>query len=285
MATIKFWGGLGDEIAITGLVRELVLRAPDETVRVEGVRYPEVFKYNPRIGHGTQDSGRVIALSPAPHDFIGNLVHAYCHFAGLQTAASGESEIYFTVAELDAARALLDADERPIAAIDTWAFWPSKRWAFSRFAALTTALQERGYRVIELGATYPDVTRAKRTDRLPIDGKDCLLDLLTVRETAAVLAQCALFVGNNSGLAHLAAAVFVPTVLLNARAPWYARASRWTFPAFTLQTSCDACDKVCTIAPTESCLGALTVLDVLRVIEQIPPLFLHGQPQRMAIAS
>lgn len=281
MAKILFWGGLGDEIAITGVAREMALRWPTERVTVEGVRYPELFLHNPHIDRpGTTDGGKVFRLPAAPNNAIGNLVHAYAQFVGLPAVSSGESDLFFTLEELRHAHAeILGAPGQPVVAIDTWAFWPSRRWAFERFAAVATHLQARGYRVIELGNSYPDVAGIRRTQRLDLPASQCLLDRLTIRETAAVLAHCQGFVGNDSGLAHLAAAVRTPAVPVMALTPWYARAGRFTFPAFSLQADCGACHHACVRPPHESCLGSLQASDVIATFEAIPETFRrHGEP-------
>ena len=92
------------------------------------------------------------------------------------------------------------------------AFGPTKLWPAERFALLADALLDRGHRAalaigpaeVELGMLI--ARRARH--RLPILGAD-----LHTGELAALLAQARLLVGNDSGPAHLAAAVGTPSVV------------------------------------------------------------------------
>jgi heptosyltransferase-2 len=92
------------------------------------------------------------------------------------------------------------------------AFGPTKLWPAERFALLADALLDRGHRAalvvgpaeVELGMLI--ARRARH--RLPILGSE-----LDTGELAALLAQARLLVGNDSGPAHLAAAVGTPSVV------------------------------------------------------------------------
>src|SRR5512135_2474437 len=108
---LEFWFGLGDEIGVTGLVRELRRTWPRERLQLVGNRYPELFWHNPHLRGGDQDSGRTVVLQPAPNDLVGNFVHAYAQFCGLTTVSSGEPELYLTTDECEAMAPLFD--ERP----------------------------------------------------------------------------------------------------------------------------------------------------------------------------
>jgi ADP-heptose:LPS heptosyltransferase len=91
-----------------------------------------------------------------------------------------------------------------------------KRWPADRFAALADRLVDvLSARLVLLGG--PDdgpVNRsvvgamgpAARARTLDVSGR------LSLAETAAVIARCRLYVGNDSGVAHLAAAVGTPVV-------------------------------------------------------------------------
>ncbi|MGH9440725.1 MAG: lipopolysaccharide heptosyltransferase II [Thermoanaerobaculia bacterium] len=101
---------------------------------------------------------------------------------------------------------------RPIFLSPGAAFGATKRWPAERFALLADALMDEGHKLaltigpdeIELGRLI--ARRARH--RVPVMGAD-----LDSGELAAVLAAGRLHVGNDSGPAHLAAAVGVPTVV------------------------------------------------------------------------
>lgn len=126
----------------------------------------------------------------------------------------------FAVADdaLDAARrhltGLVGATDRPVAihaGSGATIFARSKRWPPEAFGRLITALRERGLVPVLLeGPEDAGVADAIRPfAELPV------LHLAgPLRDAAAVLKACRLYVGSDSGLAHLAAAVGTPPVTL-----------------------------------------------------------------------
>lgn len=102
----------------------------------------------------------------------------------------------------------------PLVGIHPGASRATRRWPPERFAALADALvAETGARVLLLGgpADRPvaDAVRARlRAPALDLAGRTTLGGL------AALLARLDLFVGNDSGPAHLAAALDVPSLIL-----------------------------------------------------------------------
>lgn len=116
----------------------------------------------------------------------------------------------------DAARAaaLLPVG-RPIVALAPTANWPPKTWPVERFAELFRVLAAGPLpgAVAAVFAGPGDVERAMAAPLLQAlpDAID-LVGALSLPEAAACLARCALFVGNDSGLMHLAAAAGAPTL-------------------------------------------------------------------------
>ena len=101
----------------------------------------------------------------------------------------------------------------PLVAISTGSSerWLSKRWGTERFAELAGRLLEAGYGVILVG------TALERDDAEAICGRfpgriTSYVDRTSLTELKYVLSKAALFVGNDSGPAHIAAAVGTPTV-------------------------------------------------------------------------
>jgi heptosyltransferase III len=116
----------------------------------------------------------------------------------------------------DRARAasLLPAD-RPIVALAPTANWAPKTWPTDRFFALFQALRE-GPLPGAIPAIFAGPGEAERAMSAPLlrllpQAID-LTGRLGVPEAAACLARAALFVGNDSGLMHLAAAAGAPTL-------------------------------------------------------------------------
>ena len=111
------------------------------------------------------------------------------------------------------ARALLPQDG-PLIALGPTANWAGKVWPADRFAAVFAALARTlpGVRPVIL-AGPGEAERAMAAPLLAMlpDAVD-LAGRLTLPEAAACLARCQLFVGNDSGLMHLAAATGAPTL-------------------------------------------------------------------------
>ena len=117
-------------------------------------------------------------------------------------------------ADLARADALLGATRRFVALGPT-ANWDGKIWPAERFAHLFEALagdRLPGARAVVLaGPGERERAMAAKLLTLLPDALD-LTGQLTLPEAAAVLGRAALFVGNDSGLMHLAAAAGAPTL-------------------------------------------------------------------------
>lgn len=102
-----------------------------------------------------------------------------------------------------------------VAAIAPGAVWKNKQWGKSKFAALGRKLLESGAAdaLVFLGsANETDLCReiADRVGKKVVN----LAGSTDIALAGAILQSCALFIGNDSGLAHLAAAVGTPSVVI-----------------------------------------------------------------------
>ena len=84
---------------------------------------------------------------------------------------------------------------------------PAKCWPAANFHALASALQKRGWHTAFLCGPV------ERERSLSVGGRP-LLHPPDLRSLAGLLAQAALFIGNDSGPGHIAAAVGTPTLTL-----------------------------------------------------------------------
>ena len=90
--------------------------------------------------------------------------------------------------------------------------WPEKQWPVAGFAKVGDWLAERlGARVVLIGAGSDRDVVAQTLSLMTHEGVS-IAGITTVRETGAVLRRCELFVTNDTGPLHLAAALDVPTV-------------------------------------------------------------------------
>ena len=235
---IKINGGLGDDVILTAAVREYSLKHPDERLSLD-VRHPEVFLNNPHVMSGSKDNQVFIELCLAPHydglapplDLPSTIAHYYGKQIGVRVV-DPTPEVFLAEGELSM------YPRRPnVVALDTWAGWPNRRWPLERFKALVDMLHERGMKVVEVGKSVPDSFRTMRHASLP-NVDESLVDRQGIRETAAFFASSGMYLGNESGLVHLAAAVGTPQVVICSMAvSWWTRSYRTT----------------CVIAPLTAC--------------------------------
>ncbi len=107
----------------------------------------------------------------------------------------------------------IGASER-VAAVHPFSAVQQRSWPMENFAALAERLRkEAGFRPIVLGGPG-DVGPFRPMRHMFGEGTVDLVGKCTLRETIALLKQCALFVGNDSGIMHLAAAAGTPLVAL-----------------------------------------------------------------------
>jgi ADP-heptose:LPS heptosyltransferase len=121
--------------------------------------------------------------------------------------------LWLEEAEHDAAAALVGED--PFLALGPTANWPGKVWPAERFVAVARALVGAGgplagARIVVLGGAGEEAVARPVLDGLP--GALDLVGRTPLLVAGAVLARAALFVGNDSGLMHMAAAAGAPTV-------------------------------------------------------------------------
>ncbi len=90
--------------------------------------------------------------------------------------------------------------------------WESKKWGDERFAELASKLQATGFAVIVVGSNLE--TDAARLIHSHSDQAMDFTGRTTVTELKALLSNASVLVGNDSGPAHLAAAVGIPTVTI-----------------------------------------------------------------------
>jgi len=101
----------------------------------------------------------------------------------------------------------------PLALIHPFAAYPPRGWHLEDFAALATGLATQGLRPVVLGGGRDNGSYQEIQGHFPA-ATVSLVGVCNLRETMAVLKRGALFVGNDSGIMHLAAAAGIPMVAL-----------------------------------------------------------------------
>jgi lipopolysaccharide heptosyltransferase III len=119
----------------------------------------------------------------------------------------------------------------PVLAIGPAANWRGKQWRAERFAELALRLTATdgplsGMRVVVLAAHHEREQAEPLLRAIPRDRRIDLVGTVDLLTAAAVLRRSALFIGNDTGLMHIAAAAGAPTLGLfgpspvNQYAPW-----------------------------------------------------------------
>ena len=112
-------------------------------------------------------------------------------------------------------------DDGPVLAVAPTANWPGKIWRGERFVDLIGRLTSNSSgadailpnaRVAVLGGPGEEPTAATIFDAIPEGRRVNLVGTEDLPTVTACLKRCALFVGNDSGLMHMAAAADIPTV-------------------------------------------------------------------------
>jgi ADP-heptose:LPS heptosyltransferase len=161
----------------------------------------------------------------------------------------------------DALHALGVPDGAPVVAVHASARQEIRRWPMDRFSALVRALVQRGdVRVLAL--VDPDGCG----EELAADGALCVRASLA--ELPAYLERCVLYVGNDTGPAHIAAAVGTRTVTIfgPGAAPWFRPYGHGHRIVQVEPMPCRPCFDTCT-QPTNRCLQELTVDAVLSTVD------------------
>lgn len=256
---------IGDAIWLTGLIREFRRAHPRERIAVEAPGKEELFLNNPYLEGGTEERfPTVLHLSPQDPvgESIGNGVVSYCMQAHVD-AYETTPEIWLTPAEIAEGAKIVPRGRRSIA-IDTWAMWPSRRWPIENFALLASRLMASGQTVIEIGKDIADDLGNRSVVRIPSHLN--LFNRLSLRQAASVLAACDLFIGNDSGMLHLAAAVGTPQVGIFSVKPWYSRAYPSTYPVFRAKRCPPMCGIEC-CQVEHPCMSSISVERVLAAVE------------------
>ncbi|MBW4024238.1 MAG: glycosyltransferase family 9 protein [Proteobacteria bacterium] len=110
----------------------------------------------------------------------------------------------------------------PLIGLGPTANWADKVWPAERFVALFETLRDRRLadaRPVIFAGPGPTEAGMARPVLAALPGAVDLAGLLTLPEAAACLARLDLFVGNDSGLMHLAAAAGAPTLGLFGPSP------------------------------------------------------------------
>lgn len=158
---------------------------------------------------------------------------------------------------------------QPFALIHPAAAFDTKRWAAERFVSVCDHLNARGVAAVLVASSgeaelLNEIVASCRTEVLTLSG-------LALPEVTALARRARLFVGNDSGIAHIAAAVKLPTVVIFGSSnvahwhPWRAEISA----VLREDMPCAPCPGyTCAVFSTPQCIERVTVAQAIAAIDQ-----------------
>ena len=190
------------------------------------------------------------------------------------TASSRQLEMWFDEHDRKTAENHLPTQEllpgMPRLAVHIGAATPSKRWRGESFEVLIHELHALTQAYILVLGGEKDLDFAHEV----LDGLECpvinLVGKLSLRQMAAVLKHCQVFIGCDSGATHVAAAVGVPVVSLFSAAnevevwkPWAQKVK-----VLTKHPACSPCHSFeCTRTDGYFCMAEIKVEDVVAEVK------------------
>ena len=164
------------------------------------------------IAYVLRSQQRFVWRSPAHHR--GHRVEQLSNL--LKLAVPVSPKLMISSARLMWCKKLIQ-DHQHFIAFAPAANWPGKEWPLDRFMALATVLTQRGglfedASVLVIAAPHEYHCLQPFIDLIPPHRRLVLPSEINLLDCAAVLSHASLFIGNDSGLMHMAAAVGVPTL-------------------------------------------------------------------------
>ncbi|MFC3675115.1 glycosyltransferase family 9 protein [Ferrovibrio xuzhouensis] len=135
----------------------------------------------------------------------------------LKLNAPAHPVVWTTAEHAATAARLWPEDGTPTLALGPTANWGGKIWPGDRFAELATRLTAPGgilpnARIVVFGGPGEEALATATLAGLPADRTLDLIGKVELPVLAAALRRCAFYIGNDSGLMHLAAASGTPTL-------------------------------------------------------------------------
>jgi heptosyltransferase III len=159
--------------------------------------------------------------------------------------------------------------ERQIALIHPAAAFATKQWAAENFARVAESLAQRGFAPVAIVA--PNEREILESLLMHATGSITPLDL-SLPEVSALAARSQIFVGNDSGIAHIAAAVGAPSVVIFGSSnvahwrPWNKAAAE----VVVEQMPCQPCHGYfCEKFPQPECILRVPVERVVAAIDRV----------------
>ena len=185
------------------------------------------------------------------------------------------TEIFLTDDEKREARIFLkhqDVDTgKPVVALHVGASWPNKVWHKEQFAQLVDLLRAKlgAEIVLSAGPGDREITEYITGNS---SGKIFPLPLLPLRQLAAILSQCSVFLANDCGPMHIGVAVGTPTLGIFGPEPpevWFNYPESAGHKALFRKIECSPCRTTKCFREGEHFMECMKLITVNEVFEEI----------------
>jgi len=230
--------------------------------------YQYSFLYNHLL-----DSASEFFDKPNPHSVEQQL--ALLGFVGVPVDSGLRTHLAVTDSANSAivhklSRSAIRNPESGIALMHPAAAFTTKQWAPEHFARTAEYLHEKGLQTVAIAAKNERhvLEKLNRESKVPV----ITFDNLSLPEITALASKAKLFVGNDSGIAHIAAAANIPSVVIFGSSnrdnwrPWTNAPSEVIFEPF----SCQPCPGyVCKEFGEPKCILAVRPDSVFGAIDRV----------------
>lgn len=233
-------------------------------------------KYKVGASHFRNGYAYNLRVPPAPEILGREHLHtvetqfAWFKWLGLPGEQPGPTRV-FPIPEAQRHIAGLCGDS-PYAVIAPTNEFYTKRWLPDRYAAIGDYLISRGYKVVLSGAPTDEQRKQVAEVRGAMQGEALCLNDLNIGQLTALIAGAGVFAGNDSGPAHIAAAVRTPLVVLFGPAsaerwrPWADKRARLVQNNF----ACNPCAMyTCTEYAEPECIRSISIEQVRQAIDEV----------------
>jgi len=251
-----------------GTTSSFITRATGAPLRIGYEYYQYSFLYNLKLLSPSE-----FWLQDKTHSAEQQL--ALAGFAGIDVADRPEAGLPVSDAALQSLANKLegqgvDLERHTLALMHPAASYFTKTWQPDRFARVAEYLSEKGLRTIAVGTrnesevleAVSSESRAEITTRFD----------LTLPEITALASKAKIFIGNDSGIAHIAAAVSTPPVVIFGSSnrdhwkPWTRGPHRSVFRKF----DCQPCPgRECLAFGVPKCILDIEVQEVISAVDEL----------------
>ena len=191
-------------------------------------------------------------------------------FVGIPVEDKPKTRLSVSEKALDSIESKIKNQKSKIALLHPVAAFDTKQWATENFARVAEFLGEKGFQTVAI-ATKKErevLENLKKLSKVPI----LTFDDLTLPEITALASRAKIFVGNDSGIAHIASAVNTPSIVIfgssnrNHWRPWTLAPHEIVYEEF----ACQPCaGRFCKEFDEPKCILNVKTESVIEAVESV----------------